>query len=105
MANASVIRLRSPTSTPPPRQNGEKARLRVLKGPDQGTVFALTADRASIGRGEEGDVVLTDLRASRLHAEIARAALGWSARDLGSATESCTTASARGRLRSKAETR
>ncbi len=68
-----------------PRQRGELARLRALKGPDRGTTFVLVNTRASIGRGEENDIFIGDLKASRLHAEITASATGWMVRDLGSA--------------------
>ncbi len=69
-----------------PRQNGELARLKVAQGPDQGALYVLTSPRATIGRGEENDVVLLDLKASRQHAELISTAQGsWSVRDAGSA--------------------
>jgi hypothetical protein len=67
-----------------PRQVGELGRLRVLQGPDMGCVFVVTGQKATIGRGEENDVVLTDLKSSRLHAEVAYTPEGWVVRDLGS---------------------
>ncbi len=68
-----------------PRQQGEQARLKVIRGPDSGTIFVVQGGRASIGRGEENDIVLTDLKASRRHAEIVMGPTGWSVQDLGSA--------------------
>lgn len=71
-----------------PRQQGERARLRVLGGPDNGNVYVLSSPRVTIGRGEENDVVLSDLKTSRKHAELTLAAGGSAAgnvlRDLGS---------------------
>ncbi|NDD90912.1 FHA domain-containing protein [bacterium] len=67
------------------RQRGELARLRVIKGPDQGSAFVLVNTKATIGRGEENHVVIGDLKASRLHAEISASSSGWMVRDLGSA--------------------
>lgn len=53
-----------------PRNSDEIARLRVLAGPDHGSLFIMVGPKISIGRGEECDVMLTDIRASRSHAEI-----------------------------------
>ena len=57
-----------------PRQAGEQARLRVIKAPGlkqgEGVVFVLTQSHASIGRGEENDIMIQDLRASRKHVEL-----------------------------------
>lgn len=63
----TVLRFRNPTVA---RQTGETARLRVIAGPDQGTVFVLLHSRVTIGRGEENDIVLTDPKASRRHLEV-----------------------------------
>lgn len=67
-----------------PPQTGELARLKVLQGPDSGAVYVLTTPKASVGRGTESDVVLTDLKASRRHALFSRDLQGWSVKDLGS---------------------
>lgn len=64
-----------------PRQDGELARLKVVKGPDQGSVFVVTGNRVSVGRGEECDIVLSDLKASRFHAEVQLTATGWALMD------------------------
>lgn len=67
------------------RQEGELARLKVVSGPDLGAVYVVTSARITIGRGDECDVVLTDLKTSRRHAElILNAGIGWSIQDLGS---------------------
>lgn len=69
-----------------PKQAGELARLKVVRGPDQGAIFVITGPRATIGRGEDNAIVLSDLRTSRRHAELIRGQDGgWSAQDLGSA--------------------
>src|SRR4051812_191240 len=68
-----------------PRQQGELARLKILQGPDYGSVYVLTGPRAAVGRGEDCDAMLTDLKASRRHAEfIFVQGLGWKVKDLGS---------------------
>lgn len=68
-----------------PRQQGERARFKVVRGPDYGAVYVLTDAKATIGRGEECDVVVSDLKASRKHAELGMTATGWQIKDLGSA--------------------
>jgi pSer/pThr/pTyr-binding forkhead associated (FHA) protein len=68
-----------------PKQAGERARLKVVHGPDSGSLFVVTAAKFSIGRGDENDVVIGDLRASRRHAELVRQPNGiWKLTDLGS---------------------
>src|SRR4051794_5511213 len=68
-----------------PRQQGEQARLKVVQGPDYGAIYVLVAGRATIGRGEDNDVLISDLKASRLHAEFTLTQVGWLVRDKGSA--------------------
>jgi pSer/pThr/pTyr-binding forkhead associated (FHA) protein len=68
-----------------PRQSGEQARLKVVQGPDYGAIYVITGIRAVIGRGEDTDVTLADLKASRRHAEMSMGPGGWSVKDLGSA--------------------
>lgn len=68
-----------------PRQSGERARLKIVHGPDSGSLFVVTGDVITLGRGDENDVVFADLRASRKHAELRKLANGrWHLRDLGS---------------------
>lgn len=71
-------------TTQVPRQQGEFARLRVVRGPDQGAVFVVMVARVTLGRGEEASMMISDLKASRLHAELSLASAGWQIRDLGS---------------------
>ena len=67
------------------RQIGEQARFKVVQGPDYGATYVITGPKALIGRGEENDVVISDLKASRVHAELSAIAGGWIVRDKGSA--------------------
>lgn len=67
------------------RQAGELARLKVVQGPDYGAIYVITAPKVTLGRGEENDVILSDLKASRRHAELVAGPSGWIAQDLGSA--------------------
>src|SRR4051794_15084288 len=80
MANAQKFR-----QTNVPRQQGEQARLKTVQGPDYGSTFVITGSKASIGRGEECDIMISDLKASRKHAEFSAVPGGWQVRDLGSA--------------------
>jgi pSer/pThr/pTyr-binding forkhead associated (FHA) protein len=68
-----------------PRQNGELARFKVIQGPDYGAVYVIVGPKALIGRGEENDIVISDLKASRVHAELSSTQTGWVIRDKGSA--------------------
>jgi pSer/pThr/pTyr-binding forkhead associated (FHA) protein len=68
-----------------PKQSAERARLKVVHGPDRGSIFVITTNQATVGRGEENDIILADLKSSRKHAEIAWNNNQWSVRDLGSA--------------------
>ncbi len=60
--------------------------LRVVEGPDQGTLINLgePPSRLVIGRGEGADLVLRDVDVSRAHLELVRDLDGTTARDLGS---------------------
>lgn len=80
MSNA--VRLKTSQSS---RINGERARIRVLSGPDVGAVFVITGGSVIIGRGEECDIMLTDLKASRKHVQILNDGFSWKLKDLGSA--------------------
>ena len=68
-----------------PRQQGEQARLKVVQGPDYGAVFVITGERTTLGRGEENDIMVSDLKASRKHAEFTSGPGGWQVKDMGSA--------------------
>ena len=68
-----------------PRQQGELARLKVVQGPDRDAVYILLSDKVTIGRGETADVMISDLKTSRAHAELVRVNGAWQVRDLGSA--------------------
>lgn len=68
-----------------PRQQGEQARLKVVQGPDYGAVYVITGARTTLGRGEENDIMVSDLKASRKHAEFVQTPTGWQVKDIGSA--------------------
>jgi hypothetical protein len=79
MSDAVKLKQNSGSKVP-----GERARLKVIQGPDVGYSFVITGQRASLGRGDENSVVLSDLKTSRVHAEVAFREGGWEVRDLGS---------------------
>jgi pSer/pThr/pTyr-binding forkhead associated (FHA) protein len=67
------------------RQQGERARLKVVQGPDYGTTYVITGTRVTIGRGDDNDIVISDLKASRRHAQVVVSSGKWVVQDLGSA--------------------
>jgi tetratricopeptide (TPR) repeat protein len=68
-----------------PRQSGERSRLKVVRGPDFGSVYVITGPKATVGRGEDCDIVLSDLKSSRTHAEVFLNPRGeWNVKDLNS---------------------
>lgn len=69
-----------------PKQGGELARLKVMGGPELGSIFVVTFTKISVGRGEECDVAIPDLKISRKHFELSyNPQQGWALNDLGSA--------------------
>ncbi|MBC7691379.1 MAG: FHA domain-containing protein [Methylotenera sp.] len=81
MANALKFK-----HTQVPRQTGEQARLKVVQGPDSGAIYVITANLATIGRGDENDMIISDLKASRKHAQFSSVtSQEWAVKDLGSA--------------------
>ncbi len=82
MAGGKVLKYRESNVT---RQPGEVARLRVIKGAEVGATFVLKASSVTIGRGDEVDLVIKDLKASRSHARLDYTKDGWVMSDLGSA--------------------
>jgi len=67
------------------RQEGEVARMKVVQGPDYGSLWVIYHPHVSIGRGEENDIVITDLKASRTHANLSILSGNWSLIDAQSA--------------------
>jgi len=67
------------------KQESERARIRVLQGPEVGTTFVLIGRKAVIGRSEECEIPISDASASRRHAQIELDRNGWKVKDLGSA--------------------
>ncbi len=60
------------------------ALLRVARGPNAGSVFALSPGGTSLGRHPESDVFLDDITVSRRHAVVEHAGDAWRVRDSGS---------------------
>jgi pSer/pThr/pTyr-binding forkhead associated (FHA) protein len=80
----SATRVLSFKNVAVPRQVGELARLRVLTGPDQGLIQIVRSKGVVLGRAEDVDVLMHDLKASRRHASLELTAEGWVLTDLGS---------------------
>lgn len=59
--------------------------LTIAEGKGRGQKFQFDAERVTIGRGAENDVVLDDAGVSRTHARIERQVAGWMLLDNGSA--------------------
>jgi pSer/pThr/pTyr-binding forkhead associated (FHA) protein len=69
-----------------PLQDGEFARLRVLRGPDFGSTFVIKSSAFTLGRGADATLRISDIKASRSHAKIEfTSKVGWRLVDLGSA--------------------
>ena len=60
------------------------ATLVVTRGPGAGSRFVLDRDVVHAGRHPDSSIFLDDVTVSRRHAELARAAVGWIVRDVGS---------------------
>ena len=60
--------------------------LIVLRGPGEGTEFALDShlDLVTVGRSPNAEIFLDDVTVSRHHADIRHGAQGWSITDAGS---------------------
>jgi pSer/pThr/pTyr-binding forkhead associated (FHA) protein len=76
--------LRFSRGLPPTKQYGERLRLLVRQGQDQGTCYSLLGDLLFVGR-EDCQIVLNDTNISRKHAEISWQGDHYVIRDLGSA--------------------
>ncbi len=70
-----------PEATDIPSTTTSVPTLTVLYGKQEGLVYQLTGDRASIGRSPKCEVFLNDMTVSRQHALLERVGDGWSIRD------------------------
>ncbi len=60
------------------------ARLTMLRGPTVGSVYELTGDVITLGRGSKNEIVIQDNEVSREHLRLVRVADGYEVHDLGS---------------------
>jgi pSer/pThr/pTyr-binding forkhead associated (FHA) protein len=67
------------------QQKDEKIRLKILSGADYGRVYLIVGSPVSLGRAEDCDVILSDVKASRHHAQLVFRSSSWFLRDLDSA--------------------
>ena len=62
----------------------ENALLFITHGSASGSRFLITAEGATIGRGDDSDVFLDDVTVSRLHAKISKVGSNYVLKDQGS---------------------
>ena len=67
-----------------PKEAGVYHRLVCLTGGNKGESYVLMGNRIIIGRGDKTDIRLTDIKASREHAEVTKVGDNWVVTDLGS---------------------
>src|SRR5690606_13229349 len=67
-----------------PKEAGVYHRLICLTGGNKGESYVLLGNRVVLGRGDRTDIRLTDIKASREHAEITKVGENWVVTDLGS---------------------
>ncbi len=82
MDHATGTRIRRDVG--PPTVNLRRCKLVVIKGPQRGTEFVISADVIRVGKAEDNDLTVTDETVSRVHFEIVRDAKGYLLRDLRS---------------------
>lgn len=58
--------------------------ISIIKGPQTGNTFEITAPETSVGRDPANAIFLNDMTVSRSHAKIVRTPLGTKIEDLGS---------------------
>lgn len=58
--------------------------ISIIKGPQTGNTFEITAPETSVGRDSANAIFLNDMTVSRSHAKIVRTPLGTTIEDLGS---------------------
>lgn len=59
-------------------------RLIIIRGPEQGKTYELTADTVTIGRGRKNDIIIRDNEVSREHCRLVRVLNQYEIHDLGS---------------------
>ena len=65
----------------PAAVNLRRCKLVVIKGPQRGTEFVISADVIQVGKAPENDLVIGDETVSRVHFAIVRDAKGYLLRD------------------------
>ena len=66
-----------PNANTAPASILEECTLKIVKGPQVGNVFRLSADAITIGRSPQCDIFLNDMTVSRMHATLKRTAKGY----------------------------
>jgi pSer/pThr/pTyr-binding forkhead associated (FHA) protein len=67
-----------------PKEVGIHYRVMCLTGASKGETYYLKNDRIVMGRGEDSDIVISDLKSSRNHAELKKVNQSYFLTDLGS---------------------
>ena len=81
MNKAANVRLTNELKNP--SEAGTYYRLLCMTGPSKGKVYYLLSKRAVIGRGENADIQIVDVKISREHAELSFASGAYTITDLG----------------------
>lgn len=81
MAKSENVRITSELKNP--SAAGTHYRFLCMTGPNKGKVYYLTGKRIIIGRGENADIQIVDVKISREHAELSYADNGYTITDLG----------------------
>jgi len=63
---------------------GEKAMILIVRGPNKGSRFLVTAEGASVGRSAASSIFLDDITVSRTHATITKDGNSFVLKDAGS---------------------
>lgn len=66
-----------------PKEEGNYHRLICMTGPNKGKTYFLKGDKVVIGRGDECDIQIADVKASRMHAELKKKEERYVITDLG----------------------
>ncbi|MBI2027071.1 MAG: FHA domain-containing protein [Deltaproteobacteria bacterium] len=82
MKSKAVVIYNNPVNAPPLHE--EEARLEIVSGPEEGTLFQLVGGQVKLGRHSDNDIILKDLKASRFHAVIEKKHGHFIVRDLES---------------------
>lgn len=67
-----------------PTKPGMHARLLCLTGADKGIAYFIEANRIVLGRGDQCDIIVKDIKSSREHAEVTQVGSDYVVTDLGS---------------------